>query len=204
MQTLTTEQRLEILTESPKLPVGQMCRKLAYPMVTVKELEDRFAVKVLAESYNRQEVERIHVDLAKANLVPLEEVKKRISVDLKTSTFLDSEEVDFRRLAMEMMYSMRGESVSRKPEAKRIRGPIKAKFCNGIVKIEALDAYMGDEIPARVLESLDVAREAGLTDFHVAYPVIEVKEVTVTQEQQKDPVLLAKLGDRYLEIDMWE
>lgn len=211
METLTTAQRMEIVMDSPRLPVGQMCRKLQYPVVTVADLEKRFAVKMLADHYNGREVERILVDLAKSNLVPYEEVKKRVTVNLEDSTYRDSESAENRLFDIMLMYeafASRGmrssERQKPKPEAKAIRGAIKAKYCKGLVKVESLDAYMGDEIPARVLESLEVAREAGLTDFHVAYPVIEVKEVEVRQEQQKDPVLLAKLGDRFLEIDMWE
>lgn len=71
----------------------------------------------------------------------------------------------------------------------------------GFVKVEALDDYMGDTIPDRVLDSLQVAREAGLKEFLVAYPALKVDKVIL---QQHDPVLMAKLGDRLLEIDYWE
>lgn len=202
METLTTEQRMDILAASPKLPAGQMAMKLKYPTVTVKELETRFAVHVTAKKMNSLEEARVINDLAGTYKIQSMEAIKRFTVNLEAGTYLD------RVAAMERL---RNASVWERNMLIGLnnglfnRGtPITAKHCTGRVAVEPLDAYMGDEIPDRVLESLYIAREAGLTDFHVAYPVIDVKDVVMRQEQQDDPVLLAKLGDRYLEIDMWE
>jgi hypothetical protein len=199
METLTTEKRLEIVAESPALPVGQMCMKLKYPFVTVAELETRFAVHVTAQAFNRHEDARIINELAGKYGIQSAEAIKRFHVNLEEGIFID--EVERERQMKRLMDDRFGFPAS----WERIGTTrIHAKLYKGRVAVEALDAYMGDTIPDRVLESLYVAREAGLTDFHVAYPVIDVRDVVVTQEQQKDPVLLAKLGDKFLEIDMWE
>lgn len=78
---------------------------------------------------------------------------------------------------------------------------IKYKKVTGFVKIMGLDEYMEEVIPERVLDSIQVAREAGLTSFKVAFPCLKVDEI---ETKQFDPVVFAELGKRWLEIDMWE
>lgn len=75
------------------------------------------------------------------------------------------------------------------------------KKVTGFVKIVDLDEYMEETIPERVLDSIQVAREAGLKTFKVAYPCLKVDQVEL---RQADPVVFAELGSRWLEVDMWE
>lgn len=78
---------------------------------------------------------------------------------------------------------------------------IKFKRVTGFVKIMDLDDYMEEVIPERVLESIEVAKEAGLKTFKVAFPCLKTDEM---ETKQFDPVVFAELGKRWLEIDMWE
>jgi hypothetical protein len=78
---------------------------------------------------------------------------------------------------------------------------IKYKKVTGFVKIMNLDEYMEEVIPERVLDSIQVAREAGLQTFKVAFPCLKVDDL---ETKQFDPVVFAELGKRWLEIDMWE
>jgi hypothetical protein len=47
----------------------------------------------------------------------------------------------------------------------------------GFVKVMDLDDYMEEVIPERVLDSIQVAREAGLKTFKVAFPCLKVDQV---------------------------
>lgn len=211
METLTLEQRIGILEETKQMPVGQRCRKLQYPIVTMEQLAERFAVHKIATAYNAQQVETVYIELAKQNGISLEEAHKRFSVDLKNGiaqennrdvTWVTTQVVSDSN-SLISMGSWEQEILRRLNNGPKITA-IPVKHCIGRVVIEALDHYMGDEIPPRVLDSLEVAKECGLSEFMVAYPVIDIKDITVTTRQEHDPVLLAKLGDKLLEIDMWE
>lgn len=70
------------------------------------------------------------------------------------------------------------------------------KECN--VKIQPLDTYIQDKIPDRCLESIQKARDIGLKEFFVAYPILE--EVVL-----RDPIILGRLDkETLIEIDFWE
>lgn len=65
------------------------------------------------------------------------------------------------------------------------------------VVYDALDSYKADIIPDRCYQNLSLAKSAGAKTFFVAYPTLE-------NEKQRDPLLLARVGEEWYEIDMWE
>lgn len=207
MKALTLEEEIDVLVETRGLPVGQRCMRLQYPEVTIKDLEARFAVHAIAAAQQRQEEERFYREIAEAYRCSPEEARKRFALDLERGIYSESRGIEMR-MAVDMMDAMRFNQMMRSGQWDPINDrvmvrskTVKMKRITGAVKMDRLDDYMGDTIPDRVLDSLEVAKEAGLRDFYVAYPVLKVEEVTV---QKEDPVLIAKLGDRMLEIDMWE
>jgi len=69
------------------------------------------------------------------------------------------------------------------------------------VEIESLKDYMETDIPDRVLETVVAIKKlCGDIKFAVAYPIVE----KLPQIKPPDPVLLAKFGEKYIELDMWE
>ena len=61
----------------------------------------------------------------------------------------------------------------------------------------AFEDYIGDVIPDRILENVEVAKKIGLKKFYVWFPMIY-------NIQKEDPIMVAKLGETYFEIGYWE
>lgn len=73
-----------------------------------------------------------------------------------------------------------------------------------VVKVVALDRYIGERIPKRCMADIARAKSWGLGKMYVAYPAVE-------EIPQKDPIILAKWdgaigesGSTYIEVSWWE
>lgn len=254
---LSLEEEIGVLQETRGLPVGQRCMALGYPEITLKGLEERFAVHKTAEAQNEQERARVYSEIAARFNISAEAARERFNISADGRV----EDNDRARLMMQIMkFSnepnrdlaalMRADeeslwnqlsnrvdpipsSVIQETSRRRMidagrRRELERRFVMGVdwatppamlgtprntiagitlrkvtgfVKTEALDNYMEEKIPERVLDSIQVAREAGLTNFFVAYPCLKVDQVEL---RQADPVVYAELGKRWLEIDYWE
>jgi len=60
-----------------------------------------------------------------------------------------------------------------------------------------LENYMEDTIPQYCLDQIETARELGLDNFEVVYPVIE-------EVKQPDPVIVSMLGDKMIWVTFYE
>lgn len=253
---LSLEEEIGVLQETRGLPVGQRCMALGYPEITLKGLEERFAVHKTAEAQNKQEEARVYEEIAKRFDIGTTAARMRFSIgsdgrvrdnereqrlmdmmmrssnprkvsDLAAlmrsdiESFWDVEipprpvvpdivralERDRRRAvaARDLADAIQMNQVAMPPAmlgtARNSVAGITLRKVTGFVKTEPLDNYMEEKIPERVLDSIQVAREAGLTSFFVAYPCLKVDQVEL---RQADPVVYAELGKRWLEIDYWE
>lgn len=71
------------------------------------------------------------------------------------------------------------------------------QYINASLIRDSLDSYVSDKIPEYVLERIEIARELGAKEFQVAYPIMG-------DRPQNDPVVLAVLGNNFIEIAYWE
>lgn len=249
---LALEDEIAVLQETKGLPTGQRCMRLGYPEITLKSLEERFAVQKIAEAQNQQERARVYGEIAARFNITTEAARERFTIGsdgriednerarlmMNIMKFSDrpaeslaalvraDEEAfwreAFRREAVPAsvlvnpqwdinfdikidtrpagINSVLGNQARANQPWNSFEG-IVLKRVIGFVKTEALDDYMEEAIPQRVLDSIDVAREAGLKNFFVAYPCLKVDQVEL---RQADPVVFAELGRRWLEIDYWE
>lgn len=265
---LSLEEEIAVLQDTRGLPTGQRCMALGYPEITLKSLEERFAVHKIAEAQNRQEEARVYEEIGGRFGLTANQARDRFAIDFASGRITDKQrEAALLQSMMSMVSDERRDSLAalmradeeflwnqipdrtaaailptsilnwtQRQEAKRragamasiqdraraigrsveVRNPfippaalgasgsiagITLKKVTGFVKTEALDDYMEEKIPQRVLDSIEVAREAGLKSFFVAYPCLKVDQVEL---RQADPVVYAELGKRWLEIDYWE
>lgn len=78
------------------------------------------------------------------------------------------------------------------------------KVCT--LRVVPVETYTETEMPQRCIVSMKKAKAIGISEFHVAYPVLDF-------DPQHDPVLLGiigythpgtQTGPIYVEVDMWE
>jgi len=164
------------------LPKGQRFVKSGFKSITMAQLRERLGVNAMNKSpatdHRWKWLEGKGLDMSTVD---------KIVTTMAFSTMMDSFRVYFKDGTNQHYSPM---DVKRETSV--------------IVKLEALSTYVRDEIPARCLQSVKRAKRMGLSQFHVAFPVME-------EVPQRDPIILAKwegkVGEEnsvYLEIDMWE
>lgn len=216
-----------VAQETRGWPIGQRVRKVGWKMVSEKDLRDRFACDAIEKKQNELIRERLIRDFcagscATENPISLGEFSRKYVVRESPGAFriFELEEAEKGRAlqaptalgSYDVVVDLRPIEQARRGILdgsiwEQIRGiyseklggnpaPREAKRVRCQVRHEKLDEYL-EEIPERVLESLQAARSCGLQKFSVAFPVLE-------EAPQPDPVLIAHLGDKMIEIDYWE
>jgi len=65
------------------------------------------------------------------------------------------------------------------------------------IKYQKIDEYMEDTIPQYCLDQIEQAKQIGMDNFEVAYPVVE-------EVKQPDPVIISRLGDKMIWVTFYE
>ncbi len=165
------------------LPKGQRMLKLGFKAVNMTQLGERFSLSVL----NRMPLEKAIQDYCKTRNL------KRDAVAIKEVIWYR----DIGKAHVDLIML---------DDSEHIPLLLVEGIGNGeaVVKIIPLSKYIGDEIPARVMNDIRRAKSYGLSGFHVAYPAME-------NIPQNDPVVVCKwdgpLGEAnstMLEISWWE
>lgn len=178
---VTTQKETEKKTSFQK-PLGQRVLDAGFTLTTRGRLRERFACEKMQKQVNDKIEKRFWktVEEAKKNGFPI------VHFAWKSDNVLD---ITLRRKGI--MASMFPDV----PERAIYICSERFKICD--VGFTPLEEYVEDKIPERCYANIDRAKKLGLKDFEVAAPFIG-------DMPKADPVIVARLGNKWFEIDMWE
>lgn len=199
---IKTEQMEAVARSTKGMPIGQRVRAVGYKVITSEQLSERFACKAIEDAQNAAIKAKLISDFCgkegktwadlETEGYALQDHNSSYAITFETpeeKVERETKEAQRKTKGISFFSLMTFDMIPRNHKAS-------ARKKNCIVRMEKLDEYL-EEIPPRVMDSLKVARMCGLSKFAVAYPVLE-------DAPQPDPVLVAHLGDKLIEIDMWE